>query len=311
MDKKNFTEKPLSSAKKMLEKGFYEKAEKELYNLSQKLPKEGEIFYLLAQSLFKQEKFKEALKKIDRSISLNPEDGNSYHLAGYCYFYLKDYKKSEEKLLKAIEIKKEDPHINYLLGHLYLIIENKEKSLDNFYTSLKKGASYYDIYECLGKIHFENGEFEKAIKNYKNLIGINPEEPYFYYISGRCFLNLGNFKEAVKFIKKSFALGLSGNEFTKGRYLLALSYCGARRFNSAEKVIRKAIKEEPEYYDYYALLGRILLSRIDYRRARKIFEKNTGTKNRTGGRRAFLYSFYLHTGKQIRSCHRKAGKNNR
>jgi len=270
---KKFKRNFLSRAKKLLEDGFCKEAEKELTDLSKRFPKEGEIFYLLSQSLFKQEKFQEALKSASKSVSLNPHRGDSYHIMGYCYFYLQDFSNSEKNLLRAMELKPEDPHINYLLGHLYAGIKEGEKSIEHFNSALEKGATYPDIYEKLGEIFFELGEYEKATGYFKSLLMLKPEDPLLLYMIGRCHLNGGNYKEAVKFITESIKAGLTGPELNKGRYILALAHCGNKRFNSAEKIIRQALKEEPSYYDYYSLLGRILISRIDYRRGRKIFKK--------------------------------------
>jgi tetratricopeptide (TPR) repeat protein len=133
----------------------------------------------------------------------------------------------------------------------------------------KDGQAIYYLAQCL----FSQDRFEEAA-NYFIILGeLIQNEPEICYMTGRAFLNTGNYKETIKYIKKAIEKGLSGNNLLKARHLLALSYCGSKRFNSAEKVVRDGIKKVPDYYSYYDLLGRILISRMDYKRARETYNK--------------------------------------
>jgi len=257
----------MDNIKKLLEDENFIEAEKQIRKTLKTNSEDHEILYLLAYCLFNLGKYKEALK-----IKLS-SDSRSLHLRGYCYFLLNEHEKAEKNLLNALELKSDNSHIHYLLGQLYSRTNNADKSLYHLHMAKEGGINYTDLYEELGKIHFSRGEFEKALRNYFNLIIIKPYDPLIYYMTGRCFLNLSNYKEAVKYIKGSIEKGLDNSFLLKARHLLALAYCGNKKFNSAEKVMREAIKKNLDYYSYYDLLGRILLSRMDYRRAREVFNK--------------------------------------
>jgi len=137
------------------------------------------------------------------------------------------------------------------------------------------GQAVYYLAYCL----FSQDKFEEA-GNYFMMLGeLIPDEPEIHYMTGRAFFSMSNHREAIKYFKKALKTGLSGNNLLKARHLLALSYCGSKRFNSAEKVVRYGISKAHDYYPYYDLLGRILISRMDYRRARDIYNKMIEVKS--------------------------------
>ena len=135
-------------------------------------------------------------------------------------------------------------------------------------------ALYYMAY-CL----FSQDKFDESARYFIMLGDLVPDEPEVHFMTGRCFFNRNNYREAIKYFRKAIDKGLSGNNLLKSGHLLALAYCGSKRFNSAEKIVRRTISKSPDYYPCHDLLGRILISRMDYKRAREIYNKILALKS--------------------------------
>jgi len=131
------------------------------------------------------------------------------------------------------------------------------------------GQALYYLAYCL----FSQDNFYEAVRYFMMLGEIIPGEPEVYFMTGRSFFNMNNYREAIKYFRIAMDKGLSGNNLLNAGHLLALAYCGSKRFNSAEKVVRLVISKSPDYYPCHDLLGRILISRMDYRRARETYNK--------------------------------------
>ena len=131
------------------------------------------------------------------------------------------------------------------------------------------GQAVYYLAYCL----FSQDKFEESVKYFMMLGELIPDEPEIHFMTGRSFFNRNNYREAIKYFRKAMDRGLSENNLLKAGHLLALSYCGSKQFNSAEKVVRHGISKAHDYYPYYDLLGRILISRMDYKRARETYNK--------------------------------------
>ncbi len=131
------------------------------------------------------------------------------------------------------------------------------------------GQALYYLAYCL----FSQDNFGEAVRYFMMLGELIPDEPEVHFMTGKCFFNRNNYREAIKYFREAIDKGLSGNNLLKAGHLLALAYCGSKRFNSAEKTVRRIISKSPDYYPCHDLLGRILISRMDYKRAREIYNK--------------------------------------
>jgi tetratricopeptide (TPR) repeat protein len=119
--------------------------------------------------------------------------------------------------------------------------------------------------------HYTNGTFlelngflEDAIYEFKEAVNISPADGFYRYTLGVALLKNGQYNEAYKELTE--ALKLDPDNF-EARCALAdvHSEIGRSlemegRIEAAAEEFREAISMDPEYPDYYASLGRVLLA---------------------------------------------------
>lgn len=125
---------------------------------------------LKINSLYRNEKYKKAIKLLNRIDTIEPNEHYTQKMLGRSYFNLKKYKKASEFLKKAIDIDQSD----------------------------------FKAYTYLGDIDFENKQYHKAQINYMlaTFIGKEPRDVEYYQLA-RVFKELDNPKEELNSYKKA------------------------------------------------------------------------------------------------------------
>ena len=75
--------------------------------------------YKTAISLFKRQKYRDALKELQPDVSRNPDWEFGHRLAGLCYFYLKEYDNAIRAFERAAELKSTEPSVYLGLAESY------------------------------------------------------------------------------------------------------------------------------------------------------------------------------------------------
>lgn len=126
---------------------------------------------LKINNLYRKEKYKEAIKLLDKIDSIEPNEHYTQKMLGRSYFNLKKYKKAKEYFNKALKIDRSD----------------------------------FKAYKYLGDIDFEQRKFHKAQLNYTlaTFVGKEPRDEEYYQLA-RVYKELGNSKEELSLYKKAF-----------------------------------------------------------------------------------------------------------
>jgi tetratricopeptide (TPR) repeat protein len=95
--------------------------------------------YKTAISLFKRQKYREALKELQPDVSRNPDWEFGHRLAGLCYFYLKEYDNAIRAFERALELKSIEPSVYLGLAESYYQTGRMEPAL----AALEKGKAYF------------------------------------------------------------------------------------------------------------------------------------------------------------------------
>lgn len=95
--------------------------------------------YKTAISLFKRQKYRDALKELQPDVSRNPDWEFGHRLAGLCYFYLKEYDNAIRAFERAVELKSTEPSV--FLGLAESCYQTGK--LDQALAALEKGKASY------------------------------------------------------------------------------------------------------------------------------------------------------------------------
>ena len=179
----------------------YTEAEEILRPILAKNKRDVEGIYELGYSLFKQERYEEALEYFLKLEKLNDADDWLYQKIGICYKNLDEKEKALKYYLKAVELDEEDTYSISDIAWLY-----------NFLGKYEEGLKYLERLEELGQDDaWTNGEFgyclsrlerhEEAIKKLNHALEVEDEEKdiaHIHSLLGWSYRQLEDYDKALE-----------------------------------------------------------------------------------------------------------------
>ena len=179
----------------------YTEAEEILRPILAKNKRDIEGNYELGYSLFKQERYEEALEYFLKLEKLNDADDWLYQKIGICYKNLDEKEKALKYYLKAVELDEEDTYSISDIAWLY-----------NFLGKYEEGLKYLERLEELGQDDaWTNGEFgyclsrlerhEEAIKKLNHALEVEDEEKdiaHIHSLLGWSYRQLEDYDKALE-----------------------------------------------------------------------------------------------------------------
>ena len=242
------------------------------------------------------EPFKTALEKSPDNVGIYNSLGTAYIATGKSEEAIKCYK-------KALELNPNSPMSYYNLGSAYQIQQNHEEACQY----LKKAVELDDEDEsfkiALGMSKLKMGMYNEAADIYKALSTQHPEKENYKYNLITCYEAMGNIQlaismlESMVFINQKFilpaqklaSLYVKTNQLSKAKdiydkillknnpsaetlhqyAILSSSLCDTE---TAEKILKKVIKMNPEFSKAHKDLGIIYLNKRLFDYAQEEFE---------------------------------------
>ena len=179
----------------------YTEAEEILRPILAKNKRDVEGIYELGYSLFKQERYEEALKYFLKLEKLNDADDWLYQKIGICYKNLDEKEEALKYYLKAVELDEEDTYSMSDIAWLYNVLGKYEE-----------GLKYLERLEELGQDDaWTNGEFgyclsrlerhEEAIKKLNHALEVEDEEKdiaHIHSLLGWSYRQLEDYDKALE-----------------------------------------------------------------------------------------------------------------
>ena len=179
----------------------YTEAEEILRPILAKNKRDVEGIYELGYSLFKQERYEEALEYFLKLEKLNDADDWLYQKIGICYKNLDEKEKALKYYLKAVELDEEDTYSMSDIAWLYNVLGKYEE-----------GLKYLERLEELGQDDaWTNGEFgyclsilerhEEAIKKLNHALEVEDEEKdiaHIHSLLGWSYRQLEDYDKALE-----------------------------------------------------------------------------------------------------------------
>jgi len=115
----------------------------------------------LAQFLFSQDRYDEAVTEYEKTVELNPTEGNRYAL-GQAYLKTGEYGKAEGQFMQVLRMAPNDPAPHLGLGQTYAGQGQYDMAIKQFKTAIDKKSDFYDAYAEMGYAYADMGQIDLA-----------------------------------------------------------------------------------------------------------------------------------------------------
>jgi tetratricopeptide (TPR) repeat protein len=129
----------------------------------------------LAQFLFSQDRYEEAVTEYEKTVELNPSEGNRYAL-GQAYLQTGEYGKAEEQFMQVLRMVPDDPAPHMGLGQTYAGQGRYDIAVKEFKAAIDKKWDFYEAYTELGCTYADMGEIDLAQNIFEFLDEKDPEQ---------------------------------------------------------------------------------------------------------------------------------------
>lgn len=149
-------------------------------------------------------------------------------------------------------------YANYLESNSFT--ENQEKIIGLYKNCISISSRSYKAYINLGKLYMANEEYQKALSLFEEVAALNKELSEPYFLLGKYYLTIGDYQLALKNFKIAQN---NGRTKTENYYQIAVCYIKLKKLQDAIEILEKGEKHQPDYYQYYDLLGDLYLINKD------------------------------------------------
>ncbi|MBC7364796.1 MAG: tetratricopeptide repeat protein [Candidatus Aminicenantes bacterium] len=142
--------------------------------------------------------FSNSIKAFQKALEINPQFTEAHNNLGTIYFELKEYDKAEAEYRRAIS----DPNYNskelpyYNLARLYFIQERYEDAFENIQKSIQVRNRFALAHNLRGLILEKLGDNDEAENSFAQAVKIVPDDPTFLFNLARTQFNNGKYNLA-------------------------------------------------------------------------------------------------------------------
>ncbi len=210
------------------------------------------------------ERYDEAEDYLTRALAIKITK-EVYDALGELYMKKKDYENAKKYFADSLKIE-EDPEIYYKLALSNYLTNNEDFALSSIRKAiaLQKQAKYYLL---AAKISSEKGDIKNALKYAKSALNLE-DSPKVRVFIGKMLVNSGEYDEAIAMLKEP-----AKNGDSKALELLGYSLEKIERFNDAEEIYKKLLKQDSSNQAALIGLGRVQMALEKYEDAKKSYEK--------------------------------------
>ncbi len=205
-----------SQIEKMIEKGEYSSADKQLNEILKKNPNNINARSLQIISLAKQEKTDLAQKQLDYYLKMYPKNAQLHYAQAIVYVKRQassdmEYRvKSTELIEEALEeltlaIKYNPKHYAAYnaSGVIALNVGNYDKAKGFFYKALDINPTYSTAIDNLGTIDYLNNDIDSAEQKFKKALKYNSQNATAYFHLGQVYDKKALYSKALEYLRQS------------------------------------------------------------------------------------------------------------
>ena len=247
--------------------------------------------FICGTALMKNKDFKMALPLLEKALEKSPKNLGTLNSLGTCYMALGNSTDAIKTYEKALEINPKNMMAYFNIGSAYQIQQNHEKACEYLEKAIELDEDESFI-AALAMSEVKLARYEKALKHYKQLALMCPGKENYKYNIVTCYEALGEFQTAIKMLEemvyvnpkfilpaqKLASLYIKTNQLGKAKEIYdkvllknkvsaetlhqyAILSSGLNDTDTAEKMLKKVIKMNPELAKPHKDLGVIYLNK--------------------------------------------------
>ena len=206
-------------------------------------PGVADYFFNLANALRQQGHADEAIRSLDRGLTLQPGHAEGWYAMGEL---LKHQKRADEAIMSydmALKVKGTYWEAAYACGQLLFEAERHEEALDRFIRSADINPNQSEAFNYITRCCWELRRFEEALAYGTKAIALAPDDPEINKNLGRLAQHFDRHEEAIGWFDKAIALrpGFAAAHNDRSTSMLALL-----RIDEAFGAVDRAIAIDPE-----------------------------------------------------------------
>lgn len=271
--------------------------------MASELDKENYIYdFIIGTAYMKTKDFPKAQEPLERALEKSPKNLGTLNSLGTCYMAQGKSSEAIETYTRALELNPKSVMSYFNIGSAYQIQQNHEKACEYLAKAVEMEEDEGFI-SALAMSEVKLGRYESALKHYKQLVLMCPGKENFKYNIVTCYEALGEFSTAIKMLEemvyinpkfvlpaqKLASLYIKTNQLIKAKEIydnillknnvsaetlhqyaiLSSSLCDT---DTAEKMLKKVIRMNPELAKAHKDLGIIFLNKRLFDYAREEFE---------------------------------------
>lgn len=212
---------------------------------------QGESQLLLADALYKQRKYDEAVAAYNKALVTKPDAIEIYRLMGEIY-------RAQSKFPEAIEITRRAIRRWPQNGELYTDISwyyglngNTKEAIETAQSATKLLPNAYMGYTNLCRAYNDAGQFPFAETACRSALRLNPDDGETHFYLGRALRELGRTADAARAADKAVE-GLikytqTNPDYSDGFYLLGNAYFQDSQFEKALQAYSRSLELSPNF----------------------------------------------------------------
>ena len=258
--------------------------------------------FIAGTAYMKNRDFEKAREPLERALEKSPDNLGTLNSHGTCYMALGKSEDAINAYKKALELNPKSVMAYFNIGSAYQIQQNHEMACEYFTKAIELEEDEGFI-TALAMSEVKLGRYESALKHYKQLALMCPGKENYKYNIVTCYEALGEFQTAIKMLEemvyvnpkftlpaqKLASLYIKTNQLMKAKEIydnillknkvtaeilhqyaiLSSSLCDT---DTAEKMLKKVIRMNPEIAKAHKDLGIIYLNKRLFDYARDEFE---------------------------------------
>lgn len=239
-----------------------ERAKEILSGLLDKVPHNGDVYFLFSRAFIKEGNLILAKISIEKASELSPEDASEmYHTAAQDCIDINEYEGALEFLSSTIAIEGETLELLNDKAFCYERLGKFDDSLKEYERCLDEDPFNDNIWFNVGTIHARELRFDKAIEAFDYAIALNPSNSSVLYNKAIVYVNTENYHKGIETFLE-FLSYEPGNLFAI--IGIADAFLATDNLAEADKFFREAIVIDKDNNEANTGLAYISMLRHDH-----------------------------------------------
>lgn len=252
----------------LLRGGSHEFARKELESALSINPKYTEARFYLGVTYLDQKQYHSALTHFEQASTEEPGYADLQCFLGTTYFYLGEFGKAREALERSMELSPRYCKARYYYGLLLYTLGEHGRAVEHLVEAMGSKEARGAARLSLALVHLREGNLEEAMAVLHDMIEAGSNSADVLYFVGEVYLRMGKTAEAERFFRQSLDVN---PEFLKAKEKLALIMIRCGDYSGAEEIL-EPLRED--FADLHKILGDVKFLKGDLDAAERLYRKS-------------------------------------